>query len=668
MSFHAETKRPFRIFIGDLEYDSIYTVMTIPLNIGYLAAYLDDQYGSELEITLFKYPKKLEKALNESPPDMLCLSYFSWNARLDMVMLNMAKRLNPRTITVMGGPNIRRKPDEIKNFLREHPNLDYYIMDYGSASEEYLGELVGEILAGNEAPKTTSCATIIDDEFYFDPKDWRKKSKNLELPSPFLSGWLDEFLNDYKLIPIIETNRGCPFKCVFCTFGDHTLSIMRLRPLEQVFQEIDYVIDNSAGQKKWMIADANFGLFERDVEIAKKLRRIKEENPYPYEILLWDAKNSNERVVEIYKILGKQNRPLIAIQSADSDVSDQSGRGRLNHTNIKDQVDFFHDKGMETKTDIILGLPGESKASHFYTLKSAFDLGFDWFVPKELRMMQGIKYEEREYREKYGIKTRFRPIFGAYGTYDKKKVFEIEESVRETKDMSSDEMSDFKVHHFLITYAWSGGVFKPILRLGQKNGVNPLIVMDRLSVTRDPLLSSFFDRIRNDIRNEYFDTEAEMIAFYERPDNFKSLMNGFMKLIYLYTALLYQNVRIMKAMEEGFVKIIGDELISANRYNSDVFEDMVKLTELLACKNLLDGEISIKDKFIGENLATILMDDHLAEKKYIEAEIYRPKDIVDFCYSELYPNGRKDFSLQNFSRFFERKGLELLVNKINIIN
>ena len=35
------------------------------------------------------------------------------------------------------------------------------------------------------------------------------------IPSPYLSGRLDQFL-DGKLMPVIQTNRGCPFSCTFC--------------------------------------------------------------------------------------------------------------------------------------------------------------------------------------------------------------------------------------------------------------------------------------------------------------------------------------------------------------------------------------------------------------------------------------------------------------------
>ena len=62
-------KRPLKVYIADLEYDSVYTIVTVPLNAGYFAAYLDDKHGSEVDISVFKYPKKLDKAIDNIDKD-----------------------------------------------------------------------------------------------------------------------------------------------------------------------------------------------------------------------------------------------------------------------------------------------------------------------------------------------------------------------------------------------------------------------------------------------------------------------------------------------------------------------------------------------------------------------------------------------------------------------
>ena len=40
-----------------------------------------------------------------------------------------------------------------------------------------------------------------------------------EIPSPYLKGYLDEFLSD-GMLATFETVRGCPYACTFCGAGD----------------------------------------------------------------------------------------------------------------------------------------------------------------------------------------------------------------------------------------------------------------------------------------------------------------------------------------------------------------------------------------------------------------------------------------------------------------
>ena len=105
-----------RIYLADLAYDTVRTNHVVPLNVGYMAAALDARFGKAVDITLFKYPTELEEAIRDQPPDMLGLSHYSWNTRLNEVFLEMARRLNPNTITVMGGPNIRNDAPSIDMF------------------------------------------------------------------------------------------------------------------------------------------------------------------------------------------------------------------------------------------------------------------------------------------------------------------------------------------------------------------------------------------------------------------------------------------------------------------------------------------------------------------------------------------------------------------------
>ena len=60
-------KKPLKIYFGDLTYDTVtISAEAIPLNIGFVATYCKKQFGSAVEISLFKYINELEKAIKES--------------------------------------------------------------------------------------------------------------------------------------------------------------------------------------------------------------------------------------------------------------------------------------------------------------------------------------------------------------------------------------------------------------------------------------------------------------------------------------------------------------------------------------------------------------------------------------------------------------------------
>ncbi|MBU2540161.1 radical SAM protein [Patescibacteria group bacterium] len=651
------------IYLADLVYNTIKTNYVTPLNIGYMAAFIKKKFGQEVNIKLFKYPDILEKALLENPPDILALSHYSWNARLGFLFLDMVKRLSPKTLTVMGGPNIRMEPADIKKFLTEHKNLDYYIIYEG---EEPFARIVGEVLKGSVKPHPMGCATIINGEFFYTPEPLRERSLEINQPSPYLTGWLDQFLTDPNMIPLLETNRGCPYRCVYCAWGA-MLPRIRVRPLNQVLEEIDYIAEKSAGQLTWIFCDSNFGILPRDLEIAKKVRNIMDKKGYPTNVTVWQSKNTSKRNIEISELLGRNNRGLIALQSADPKVLDNIGRGAIKISSIKEQLDYYHNKNIDVGTDILIGLPGETPESHYNTLSTAFDMGFDYVGPFNIRLLHGTKYESDEYRQKYEVKTKYRPIFGAYGKYDNKIVFETEESVRATKDMSEEEMNNFKVQHWLIFFIWNTGIFKPILLLAKKQGINPEMVVGELSQTKNPMLRNLFDRIKKESKEEWFETKEEMISFYEQPENYNKLVNGFMKLNFFYIALVYQDPEILKALQKEMETIVTEKLKSKNIFNQAVMSNVIELSNLLLCKDFLEGEKRITVKYPGEVVSIVTSDQKFANKNVIELEIYRPKEFVSFAEYHLTPDGKKDLSLRNIVRFLELGGMDILKNRIKAL-
>ena len=653
------------IFLGDLVYDTIKTNYVVPLNIAYLAAYTKNRFEREVDIKLFKYPKHLESALKDNPPDILGLSNYSWNEKLNHHFFQIVRRLNPHVLTVMGGPNIKVESDEIQSYIEFNNSfLDYYIMFEG---EEIFSDIVEMCLwAKNPAKLPNGCAGFINGEFHYEPVAFNKKPKQIDLPSPYLTGYLDLFLKDSNIIPLFETNRGCPFGCVYCTWGIAALSRVRQRPLEVIFDELEYVARKSAKQLNWIFCDANFGMFERDIEIAKKVREIMDKKGYPYNVTLWQSKNSSKINIEVANIIGNK-KGYIAIQSADPKVLKNAGRGNIKFDHLRNQIDYYKKNNLEVATDVLIGLPGESKKSHLRTLLTAFDLGFGSILAYNIRMLKGSKYDNNEYRKQYDLRTKYRPIFGAYGVYDGQKVFEIEESIRATRDIKEEELESFKILHWLIYFLWNAKIFKPVLRFGQCHGVNPGLVLYKLSSSKHPLLLDIYTKMKAESMAEWFGSSEDMVGFYNNDKEFNDMVGNFVKLNFLWIARMLKNFDMLTTLFEELLRILKNEIVMNGECTEDSLDMLCDLVNKIIVKDLLQEAFYYSHEYKGEIISYILNDRILSKKDRVKIEIYWSKKDVDFCNYHLTSNGKRNYSLRNLARFLEIGGINMLTNRIKVV-
>ena len=81
-----------------------------------------------LEISLFKYPSDLSRAIELEVPDVLGFSNYSWNIELSYKFASVIKSKYPKCVIVFGGPNYGLTEDEMKQFWERFPNVDFYLI------------------------------------------------------------------------------------------------------------------------------------------------------------------------------------------------------------------------------------------------------------------------------------------------------------------------------------------------------------------------------------------------------------------------------------------------------------------------------------------------------------------------------------------------------------
>jgi len=243
-------KKPLKIYLADLTYDTVKLQTAVfPLNIGFIASYCNKRFGSDVDITLFKYIDELDRAIQENPPDVLGMSNYCWNHRVGLEMFRMLSQKNPYAIKIWGGPNFPVDLPSQKKFLNKFPEVDVYVPIEG---EEGFANIIERLLESDskEEIREKILSKPIDNCIFLglDSKLQHtitgKRIKNLdEIPSPYTTKHMDKFF-DGRLSPMLQTNRGCPFSCTFCTDGVDTVNKVNSFSTERVRTDIKYIAEH----------------------------------------------------------------------------------------------------------------------------------------------------------------------------------------------------------------------------------------------------------------------------------------------------------------------------------------------------------------------------------------------------------------------------------------
>ena len=559
------SSKKLKVYLADLIHNRHIYNYSVPLNIGYITAMLNKRLGMSVETRMFKFPDDLISAMKTSPPDVLALSNYDWNVNLNRALIKIGKKINSQLFVVMGGPNIRKKPEGVKEFLLNH-TTDMHVVNEG---EEAFSNIIEYILGfwpcnikqviGSSGIKFENAAYLENEtqNLMLGKKPVSAHEKNIPFPSPYLTGLMEPFMNNtaFPLQPLIETNRNCPYQCHFCVWGDFDLTKIRVFDYDTVIEELRYIVKNSKHHFTLTIADANFGILNRDLQIAEEIRRLSDKYKVVDRVFIAQAKNSPRRNLEISKILGKICIPDFAVQTLTPGILEHSGRRNLSNDQVKQMVDGIKENGHEVMTDILMGLPGETKEQFIDSMKNVVNFGFHRAQVGDIRLLDGSVMAEDDFRKKYGLLSRFRVIPSAYGEYGGEKVIEYEECIRTTNTMSSKDFLElrlFNAHYFLLYYLALG---RPLLDFAQKKGIHPISLIADISKNIDkknyPTLTQYIEKFIKTANEEWYGSVEEADKYYLQPKIFNKLMkDGFPKLNYEYASELIQNFDLRREFME----------------------------------------------------------------------------------------------------------------------
>jgi len=426
----------------------------IPYSIGLLWSYVKsfkeicENYTSKQFIFMRESPEKI--VLNLDKPNVCALSCYTWNWEINVEVSRLIKEKFPNCLIVFGGPHI---PDDMTYFFDKYPFVDITVHGEGEITfHEILKENIKpnsqidfkKILGltfNNKTKKITS----------FIRRDRIKDINNI--PSPYLSGVFEEIIKlPYNFQPIWETNRGCPYKCTYCDWGSSFVTKLKSFDIKRLEKEIHWFGENKLGFI--FGADANFGILERDLDLAKMLSIEKEKSGFPCQFRVAFAKNSSNRVFEIAKVLNKAKMDkgiTLSVQSLDKEVLTTVKRKNLKFDSLTNFFIGYQKAGIPTYTELIMALPGESYNSFKEGIDKLFEAGIqNSLIVYDCVVLPNAPMNDKQYKKEHLVATTKMPIFLNHSLPGDNFTQEYEEVITSTRSMPKNDYRKANIFSWIV--------------------------------------------------------------------------------------------------------------------------------------------------------------------------------------------------------------------------
>ena len=313
---------------------------------------------------------------------VLLYSDYVWSYDANIAASRHVKSSRPDVINVHGGANIPSYTAACDAFFRQHPHVDFVVKGEG---ETALVDLLAAIASGTpEKDEIPSISMMIGGRLVQHPT--RERTRVIDdFPSPYLTGVFDSLEPERWVSATLESNRGCPYGCTFCDWGAATLQKIRTFSLERIRAEVTWLAERRV-PAVW-IADANFGILPRDVEVAKIIVDVKKTYGYPRRLTTNYAKNTHQHLIDIIELFmenGLISTGIISIQTRDSQTLDIVRRKNIKTHEYDKLRAEFQRRGLPLAVQLMIGLPGATLDA----MKA--DLSFYFDSPIEVQLFRTV--------------------------------------------------------------------------------------------------------------------------------------------------------------------------------------------------------------------------------------------------------------------------------------
>ena len=434
-----------RVLLAQLPHPS-YIDRNVPLAAGYLkaSAYqhgLLDQVDIEILDPIFSdYSgcQMVVESIASKKPDIVGFSIYLWNAERTLYVIDKLKSLLPHLKVIVGGPEVTR----YSNYIIFNSNIDISVFGEGEIT---FAEILNHFLTGN--PKLEEISGICRlDGHKVSINAPRKRIDDLEtIPSPYLLKYIDP--KNYKEL-MIFTMRGCMLGCTYCSWAMRG----KLRPysIERLRNEL-ILIKNSSRTSVVSIVDSAFNASPIFIEFCKMAREINRDNCLKFNCFV-QADLVDERSAKLLRECNFKGVE-VGLQSSNQQILANVNRS-VDMKRFLDGIKCLEREGLQTKADIIIGLPGDSKATFEATIKFANDNKLD---PLMFNLSLGHGAMLRRHADEFGAKAQGGPPFYVKET-DTFPECDLKATIDCYREISADFDRMQDIHYPPIAYAGDSSI------------------------------------------------------------------------------------------------------------------------------------------------------------------------------------------------------------------
>jgi hypothetical protein len=265
------------------------------------------------------------------------------------------------------------------------------------------------------------------------------------------------------------------------------------------------------------------------------------------------------------RILGDLLQLGASIQSTDPEVLREIKRTNISLDAIVKMAKNATASKTGSFTEIILGLPTDTRAKHCKSVFDMLDAGIQDIRSFQFILLPGTEGSNTASRERFKYDTGFRVLarcFGSYEIYGEKTgAAEIQEIVLGNSTMPRDEYFECRAFDLTVAIFNNGGILKEFFRLAESFGIPKSKVIGRIHelarASKGPLADIYAEFRTGEGRN-FFEHREELETFLARPETMDAYLRGEYGVNHIYKA---RTTAILRFFE--IVAGIAQEAVSA---------------------------------------------------------------------------------------------------------